>query len=395
MRSLLQHGSVNDSSFSIAILGNDAFLAASPSLPVQLMHAALAAGFNAVVPVSLGDELVAGETLRLAQLRGRRPVVQCACPFAMAQLCREAANLADAVIAVAPAVVALARALRSDGGHTPHITYIGACPGAQDPSIDLQVLPEPFLRGLQQKGIETSSQPDFFTDRIPADRRRFLSLPGGAPHPELIAGVLRRNAVALSSHTNPILAVADAMFDGGVAMIDPAGAYRCICAGADQGLSVADGRLAITQHEPARATTPVIEAPAWLDLRPTALPVDTLAAPDHEPAASPVAAAGAARPDMQHIASAERERPPQPHSSSTEAARRLHAVGVRSTRRRAAPAPTTTAEREMALGAYIPPTAHVLHAQPIEREVSLREPHTISADRGSALRAFLAEATPG
>ena len=387
---------MNDSSFSIAILGNDAFLAASPSLPVQLMHAALAAGFNAVVPVSLGDELVAGETLRLAQLKGRRPVVQCACPFAMAQLCRRAAaNLADAVIAVAPAVVALARALRSESGHAPHITYIGGCPGAQDPSIDLQVLPAPFLRGLQQKGIETSSQPDFFSDRIPADRRRFLSLPGGAPLPALIAGVLRRNAIALISHTNPMLAVADAMFDGGAAMIDPAGAYRCVCAGADQGLSVIDGRLAITQHEPPRATTPVIEAPAWLDLRPTALPVDTRAAPDHERAASPVAAAGAARPDVQHIAPAERERQQQPHSSSTEAAHSLHAVGVRSTRRRATPAPTPTAEREIALDAHIPRTSHVLHAQPIEREVSLRETHTFSVDQGSALRASPTDATPG
>ena len=386
---------MNDSSFSIAILGNDAFLAASPSLPVQLMHAALAAGFNSVVPVSLGDELVAGETLRLAQLKGRRPVVQCACPFAMAQLCRRAANLADAVIAVAPAVVALARALRSEGGHTPHITYIGGCPGAQDPSIDLQVLPEPFLRGLQQKGIEMSSQPGVFSDRIPADRRRFLSLPGGAPLPALIAGVLRRNVVALTSHTNPMLAVADAMFDGGVTMIDPAGAYRCVCAGADQGLSVADGRLAITQHEPPRATTPVIEAPAWLDLRPTALPVDTRTAPDSERASSPVAAAGAARPDVPHIAPAERERQQQPHSSSTEAAQSPHAVGVHSTRRRATPAPTPTAEREIALDARIPPTSRVLHAQPIEREVSLREPHTISVDQGSTLRVFPAEATPG
>jgi hypothetical protein len=62
---------VSASPFSIAILGTDAFLAAAPALPVQLMHAALAAGFDSVVPVSLGDELVASETLRLAQLHGR------------------------------------------------------------------------------------------------------------------------------------------------------------------------------------------------------------------------------------------------------------------------------------------------------------------------------------
>ena len=344
---------MNDRPHSIAILGNDAFLAASPALPVQLMHAALAAGFDAVVPVSLGDELVAGETLRLAQIKGRRPVVQCACPFALAQLCRRESNLADAVIAVAPAAVALARALRSETTRAPHITYIGGCPGAQDPSIDLQVMPNAFLRGLEQKGIETSSQPEFFSDRIPPDRRRFLSMPGGFPRPELIAALLRRSVVALDGTANPMLAVADAMFDGGVTMIDPAGAYRCVCAGADQGMSVADGQLAITQHEPARALTAVFEAPAWLDLRPSALPGDTSVASAVARSGIPVAVAEPAPLDM--------------HGATNEAA--LHA--------------------------HVPLTAPALHAQPIEREIPLLQPRAIIVDRLGALRTFATEATPG
>lgn len=317
------------------------------------MHAALAAGFDAVVPVSLGDELVAGETLRLAQLKGRRPVVHCACPFALAQLCRREANLADAVVAVAPAAVALARALRSDEARAAHITYIGGCPGAQDPSIDLQVMPDAFLRGLEQKGIATSSQPEFFSDRIPPDRRRFLSMPGGFPRPELITALLRRSVVALNGNANPMLIVADALFDGGVTMIDPAGAYRCVCAGADQGLPIADGRLAITQHEPARALASIFEAPAWLDLRPSAMPADTAMAPDLSRAVIPVAVAEPAHPNM--------------HGAAPEAV----------------------------LEAHIPPTAPALHAQPIEREVSLLEPRAIIVDRLSALRAFMTEATPG
>ena len=290
---------VNASPFSIAILGNDAFLAAAPALPVQLMHAALAAGFNAIVPASLGDELVAGETLRLAQLHGRRPVVQCACPFSLSHLCKREANLSDVTIAVAPASVALARALRLQRQDVPHITYIGACPGAQDPAIDLQVQPEAFLRGLLQKGVVLAAQPDVFTDRLPPDRRRYLSLPGGAPRPDLVESILRRDSVTLGARMNPLLTIADALFDGGVSMIDPAGTYHCICAGAAGEKTVEQGRAEIVAMEPVRALAPIFEAPAWLDLRPTEAPriADTPATPAAEPS-HPVAFSDAAGIDL-------------------------------------------------------------------------------------------------
>jgi hypothetical protein len=288
------HASVNAPPVSIAILGNDAVLASAPARPVQLMHAALAAGFDAVLPASLGDELVAGETLRLAQLYGRRPVVQCACPFAQAQLCSRDAHMETVAIPVAPAAVALARALRLERGHDIHITYIGGCPGAQDPAIDLQVLPARFLRGLQEKGIRIADQPDVFLDRLPPDRRRFLSEPGGLPRGELVDTLLRRDVVALSGRANPLLAVADALFNGGVTMIDPAGAYHCVCAGADAERSAAEGRAAVVALEPMRASAPIIEAPARLDLRPTPPPPPAMAG------ASPLSAP--ARPVTGHTA---------------------------------------------------------------------------------------------
>ncbi|MES3035000.1 MAG: hypothetical protein V4813_13460 [Gemmatimonadota bacterium] len=367
--------------FSIAILGNDAFLAASPALPVQLMHAALAAGFDAVVPVSLGDELVAGETLRLAQLRGRRPVVQCSCPFSLTQLCKREANLADVTIAVAPAAVALARALRLERDETQHITYIGACPGAQDPAIDLQVIPDAFLRGLAKRGIVLLQQPEVFSDRVPPDRRRFLSLPGGAPRTDLITALLRRNTVALSARTNPLLAVADALFDGGVTMIDPAGAYRCVCAGADAAPSVAEGRVAITNLEPARALSPIFEAPAWLDLRPSELPV--AGEPADNPFAPPPLASFA---DAAQLTSPSGQvAPPQQAPAApvpSDAARRLYALGVRSARRRAPQGPASGAEiAQAAMDEHLPPTSPSLHARPMEREMPLSDPRDPIADR--------------
>jgi len=368
--------------FSTAILGNDAFLAAAPALPVQLLHAALAAGFDAVVPASLGDELVAGETLRIAQLRGRRPVVQCACPFSLAQLCKREANLADVTIPVAPAPVALARALRQDRAEPQHITYIGACPGAQDQSIDLQILPEAFLRGLDRKGLSPATQPLVFSDRLPPDRRRYLSLPGGAPRPELVEALLRRTVIALSGRMNPLLAVADALFDGGVTMIDPAGAYHCSCAGSDGNRSVAEGRVAIERLEPMRAMSPIFEAPAWLDLRPSE-PLDAAdSADDDKVATGPVAFRDAARFD-QTPGTSDSERGGVP-ASQTDASRRLYALGVRTARRRS-PHASQAVDASSVISEHIPQTTAALHAQPIEREIPLADQTSPFADQLAAL----------
>jgi hypothetical protein len=361
---------------SIAIIGNDAFLAALPAVPVQLMHAALAAGFDAVVPASLGDELVAGETLRLAQLRGRRPVVQCVCPFALNQLCKREANLADVTIAVAPAVVALARALRLERAEPQHITFIGGCPGAQDPAVDLQVQPEAFLRGLEQKGISLRSQPEVFTDRLPPDRRRYLSVAGGAPRPQLVEALLRRNVVTLSGRMNPLLAVADALFDGGVTMIDPAGAYHCVCAGSDGERAAAEGRAAIENLEPGRSSSPIFEAPPWLDLRPTRSAED-VSSEDSATSARPVAFSDAARID---VIAPPVDRPVlTTQSAATDAARRLYALGVRSARRRA-PLAAPESETGEAVDAPQPLTSPSLRAQPIDREVPIMESRAESAE---------------
>jgi hypothetical protein len=376
---------VSVSPLSIAILGNDAFLAALPARPVQLMHAALAAGFDAVVPASLGDELIAGETIRLAQLRGRRPVVQCACPYALSQLCKREANLADVTLAVAPAVVALARALRLERAEPQHISYIGACPGAQDPAIDLQILPQAFLRGLEQKGIALSAQPDHFSDRVPPDRRRFVSLPGGAPQPALVEAVLRRNMVSLGGRMNPLLAVADALFDGGPTMIDPAGAYHCVCAGSDGERPVAEGRAAIEKLEPARATAQIFEAPPWLDLRPTPAPDEPVI--DDSGQSSPGSFADAARIDAFIPARSDRTPAAAAAPAQGDAARRMYALGVRNARKRG---PQTSLSSDAAAAerdAHIPPVSPTLRAPELDREVPIDAPRESLAD-------FLREVTP-
>src|SRR5438067_4356844 len=74
---------------SLLILGTDAVLAAVPATPVQLAHACLASGFDAVIPVTWGDELVAARVLD--RIRGiDTPVVQCCCPYVTRRLAANA-----------------------------------------------------------------------------------------------------------------------------------------------------------------------------------------------------------------------------------------------------------------------------------------------------------------
>ena len=67
----------------VAILGTDAVLAARPVDPVQLTRACQLAGFDLVVPVSWGEEVIADH---LAALNGSGSVVAAICPLAREQL---------------------------------------------------------------------------------------------------------------------------------------------------------------------------------------------------------------------------------------------------------------------------------------------------------------------
>src|SRR3954452_4999807 len=71
---------------AVAIIGNDAVLAAAPATPVQLSHACLRRGFSVAVPASWGDELIAAEAMRKLASRDKGPAVMCVCPYARSRL---------------------------------------------------------------------------------------------------------------------------------------------------------------------------------------------------------------------------------------------------------------------------------------------------------------------
>ena len=78
--------------------------------------------------------------------------------------------------------VATARYLRAAfSGQALHITYAGACPGADHESIDARLRPSDLLDAFVEHGIVLGAQPNCFDALVPLDRRRFYSLPGGVP----------------------------------------------------------------------------------------------------------------------------------------------------------------------------------------------------------------------
>ena len=164
------------------ILGADAVLAAVPASPVQLAHACQALGFELAAPATWGDELIAERCLQQLASYEHPTAVICSCPLVTERLTRAGTTLEPFMLTFASPPVATARYLRGAyEGQTLHITYVGACPGADDDSIDARLSPAELLEAFVERGIDLSAQPKSFEALVPLDRRRFYSLPGGTP----------------------------------------------------------------------------------------------------------------------------------------------------------------------------------------------------------------------
>ena len=242
-----------DDALAAVILGNDALTAARPSTPAQLANACSAAGFDLVVPPTWGDELVAMAVL--AQLAGRSEYAVIACT------CRRVADLVSRIQASAPALeivappVAAARALRAIHGDAILITYVGECPSAADPAIDVRFTPTGLFAQLDRQGVSLTDQPRELGSGESNRWRRHASLPGGLPALRLLA----------RAPVDRVLRTLDeATFERGEltrgrsnVLIDLADAAGCAC-GAE--------RDRIAECEPPRSSVPVVQCPLGLTM---------------------------------------------------------------------------------------------------------------------------------
>jgi hypothetical protein len=254
---------------SIVVLGTDAVTAVLPSTAVQLAHACRQAGYDLAVPVSWGDELVAGACLgNVARGKGEA-LVLASCPRVRERLRTAGDGLLPNLMLLAAPPVAVARQLRQmQSPDAVHITYVGACPDATDSSIDEQILPADFISRLRNRGIHVPAQPRIFDSVVPPDRRRHLSQPGGLPAPELLWSH-GRGLSLVEIHGDDVAAeLVQYLLASEPLLIDMAPRLGCQCSGATEGVPARSSRASVVAGEPPRSSTPVFEHDSALDLTP-------------------------------------------------------------------------------------------------------------------------------
>ena len=250
---------------SIAILGADALLVALPSTPTQLANACFADGYDEVFPATWGDELIAAGCLE--QLEGRTgPAIFCACPLVAEQL-RGTADLRRFIVPFISPPVAVARYLRARNPfRVLRITYVGDCPGAYDDAIDVRLSPHELLSTLSSHGIVPAAQRPDIGDEVAHDRRRFYSLPGGAPADQWLATQWPRRALVDVHAGDALAGLAHNTLSRGNTLIDFAPHLGCACAGAVGGADAEHARKAVVALEPPRAPSEIVDAAVHVEV---------------------------------------------------------------------------------------------------------------------------------
>jgi hypothetical protein len=127
----------------IAIFGTDSLLAAHPVNWVQLTHACRKAGFDFLVPVSWGEELIAAHVGRQMADSATTSVMS-SCPLVTERL--RGFPVEVSMLNTVPPPVACARYVRAVFHPRPvHVTYVGGCPGAASEDVDIHVDADIFL----------------------------------------------------------------------------------------------------------------------------------------------------------------------------------------------------------------------------------------------------------
>lgn len=248
------------------ILGADAVLAALPSSPVQLAHACHALGFELAAPATWGDELIAESCLQ--QLTGfeHPTAIMCSCPLVTERLTRSGTTLEPFMLTFVSPPVATARYLRAAyEGQALHITYVGACPGADDVSIDARLQPAELLEAFSERGIVVSEQPKSFDALVPLDRRRFYSLPGGTPASDHVERCSSRSLLELAGD-DVVLGLTQHLIEHTPALVDLALPLGCACAGAGDHARRGKPRAALLLLEPPRARQKVLDPSLRVDV---------------------------------------------------------------------------------------------------------------------------------
>ena len=154
-----------------------------PATPEQVVNACYAAGFGTVHRGVLGDELVAKEYLDLWAEEGwgqGGTIIRSTCPVIVETIKHQYPELIPYLAPVATPIEAEARYLKAMYGEETPIVYSGVCLTEGGADVDAAITLAELEGIFKKRGINVQDQPLFFS-RIPEERRRYWSSPGGLP----------------------------------------------------------------------------------------------------------------------------------------------------------------------------------------------------------------------
>jgi diguanylate cyclase (GGDEF)-like protein len=151
-----------------------------PATPEQVINAAYAAGFRTVTRGVIGDELVAAEYLRLWEEEGWGTLIRSSDPVVVDTIRTQYPELIPYLAPVTVPSVAEARYLRALHGPGLKIVYAGVALPVNSADLDAAITFFDLEQLLRARGVTALAQPTFF-QRVPEERRRYLSAAGGLP----------------------------------------------------------------------------------------------------------------------------------------------------------------------------------------------------------------------
>jgi diguanylate cyclase (GGDEF)-like protein len=169
---------------ALLVLSPEAVVHFHPFTMEQLVNAAFALGFAGVHHGIMGEELVAEEYLRLWDQPRWRTLIRSTCPVLVSKVRKDYPELVPYLAPVATPMEAEAGYLRKAYPGAP-IVHAGVCLGDTGDVADASLTFAELATMFGDARVDLAAQPSYHV-RIPGERRRHFSTPGGMPLPMLL-----------------------------------------------------------------------------------------------------------------------------------------------------------------------------------------------------------------
>lgn len=170
---------------AVLLLSVEAEVFFHPRRPEQLVNACYRAGFRVVHRGVLGDELVAAEYEKLWAEGGWGSMIRSTCPVVVDTITHRYPQLAQYLAPVKTPVAAEVDYVKACYGDDAAVVYAGVCLGDGGEGLDAVITLEELAQLLEARGVNIDEEAPYFI-RMPGERRRHVSMPGGMPRPVLV-----------------------------------------------------------------------------------------------------------------------------------------------------------------------------------------------------------------